>query len=48
MNKPVYPITAGMMQPVGKVLRLRYSSMAADPNGENFISTVAITFRTRW
>jgi len=46
MNKPVYPITAGMMQPVGTVLQLRYRSMASDPNGEDFVSTVAVTFRT--
>jgi len=46
MNTPARNIRAGMVQPVGKVLELRYSSMAADPNGENFISTVAITFRT--
>jgi len=46
MNHPPRNITGGMVQPVGKVLELRYSSMAADPNGEDFMSTVAITFRT--
>ena len=46
MNQFARGITGGMMQPVGKVLELRYSSMASDPNGEQFMSTVAITFRT--
>ena len=46
MNQFARNITGGMMQPVGKVLRLRYSSMAADPNGEQSMSTVAITFLT--
>jgi len=46
MNAPARNITAGMMQPVGKVLELRYSSIPDDPNGEDFMPTVAITFRT--
>ncbi len=46
MNMLARNITNGIVQPVGKVLRIRYSSMAADPNGEQFTPTVAITFRT--
>jgi len=44
MNHPARMITGGLVQPVGKVLELRYSSMASDTNGST--TTVAVTFRT--
>jgi len=39
-------ITTGMAQPMGKILELRYSSVAADSNSNTFNSTVRVTFRT--
>ena len=45
-NQMAANITHGMMQPVGKLLQTKYSSIPADQNGEQWASAVGVLFKT--